>query len=131
MSWEQVDESKVGPAQGDGPKAPKKTMKVAVPKWCGQWAVGMDQYKDGVVGAKSKNIAGEARALPVIHGACCVREPGMAHHQEHHLAACMLHQAACSPDACRLTSTIAQEVLSVLWLLMHARCCRPARQAAR
>ena len=62
VSWEQVDESKVGPAHGESQKAPKKVMKVAVPKWCGKWAVRMDQYKDGVVGAKSKNIAGELRS---------------------------------------------------------------------
>ena len=29
-----------------------------VPQWAGQWVVAMDQYKDGLVGAKSKNIAG-------------------------------------------------------------------------
>jgi alpha-glucan,water dikinase len=33
---------------------------VEVPQWNGKWVVTMDQYKDGVVGAKSKNIAGEA-----------------------------------------------------------------------
>jgi len=33
-------------------------MTVKVPKWCGQWVVGMDDFKEGVVGAKSKNIAG-------------------------------------------------------------------------
>ena len=29
-----------------------------VPQWAGKWVVTMDQYKDGLVGAKSKNIAG-------------------------------------------------------------------------
>lgn len=39
-------------------QAPKKKIKVEVPKWAGKWVVTMDQYKDGLVGAKSKNIAG-------------------------------------------------------------------------
>ena len=58
VTWEQVDESHMSPAEGKGGKAPKEALKVKVPKWCGQWAVRMDEYKDGVVGAKSKNIAG-------------------------------------------------------------------------
>lgn len=44
------------------PKGKKKKQKlsVKVPKWCGKWVVGMDDFKEGVVGAKSKNIAGAA-----------------------------------------------------------------------
>ena len=42
-------------------------MTVKVPKWCGQWVVGMDDFKEGVVGAKSKNIAGTA----TMHYAIC------------------------------------------------------------
>jgi len=41
-------------------KKKKKQMTVKVPKWCGKWVVGMDDFKEGVVGAKSKNIAGTA-----------------------------------------------------------------------
>ena len=41
-----------------GDKAPKRKIKVEVPKWCGQWVVSMDAFQEGVVGAKSKNIAG-------------------------------------------------------------------------
>ena len=56
-----MDEGKiscnVSNGNGAGPE-PKKALKVQVPKWCGQWVVGMDDYADGVVGAKSKNIAG-------------------------------------------------------------------------
>ncbi len=33
-------------------------LQVKVPKWCGQYVVGMDGYRGGVVGAKSKNLAG-------------------------------------------------------------------------
>ena len=36
---------------------------VKVPKWCGQYVVGMDGYRDGVVGAKSKNLAGGTPSL--------------------------------------------------------------------
>ena len=36
-----------------------------IPRWCGKWVVGMDGYKDGVVGAKSKNLAGEYSLLYV------------------------------------------------------------------
>ena len=59
-----MDEAQLSPAHtngsnGTGPQQPrKKVMKVKVPTWCGKWAVGMNDYKDGVVGAKSKNIAG-------------------------------------------------------------------------
>ena len=48
-------------------KKKKKQMTVKVPKWCGKWVVGMDDFKEGVVGAKSKNIAGTA----TMHCAIC------------------------------------------------------------
>ena len=41
-------------------RAPKAKIEVEVPQWNGQWVVTMDQYNDGVVGAKSKNIAGDS-----------------------------------------------------------------------
>ena len=39
-------------------------LKISVPKWPGKWVLGMDDYKDGVVGAKSKNLAGLRGKLP-------------------------------------------------------------------
>lgn len=39
-------------------------LKIEVPSWCGRWVVGMDEYKDGVVGAKSKNLAKLRGRLP-------------------------------------------------------------------
>ncbi len=36
-------------------KKKKKQMTVKVPKWCGKWVVGMDDFKEGVVGANCKN----------------------------------------------------------------------------
>ncbi|KAK9809702.1 hypothetical protein WJX73_007079 [Symbiochloris irregularis] len=70
VTWETVDEAQLSPAatngsNGSGPKQPKKkALKVKVPQWCGKWAVGMNDYKDGIVGAKSKNIAGLRGKLP-------------------------------------------------------------------
>lgn len=62
VSWEVVEEQ----AAQSGPKEKKKKkqMTVKVPKWCGKWVVGMDDFKEGVVGAKSKNIAGLRGKLP-------------------------------------------------------------------
>ena len=48
-------------AGGEEPK-PKRKIKVTVPKWCGKWVVSMDEFEDGVVGAKSKNLAGSCKA---------------------------------------------------------------------
>lgn len=42
---------------GEEPKE-KRKIKVTVPKWCGKWVMSMDEFADGVVGAKSKNLAG-------------------------------------------------------------------------
>ncbi|GIL92123.1 hypothetical protein Vretimale_14920 [Volvox reticuliferus] len=47
---------------------PTKGLKIEVPTWCGRWVVGMDEYNDGVVGAKSKNLAKlRGRLPPNIH----------------------------------------------------------------
>ena len=35
---------------------------VKPPRWCGKWAVAADEFTDGVVGAKSKNLAALRRA---------------------------------------------------------------------
>lgn len=69
VTWEQVEEGRLvtggsNGSNGSGEKAPKKTLKVKVPTWCGQWVVGQNDFKDGVVGAKSKNIAGLRGKLP-------------------------------------------------------------------
>ncbi|EFJ44707.1 hypothetical protein VOLCADRAFT_118653, partial [Volvox carteri f. nagariensis] len=58
------------PRQEDGAAAhsavakPTKGLKIEVPTWCGRWVVGMDEYRDGVVGAKSKNLAKLRGRLP-------------------------------------------------------------------
>jgi hypothetical protein len=46
-----------------GPGAPRN-LRITIPKWCGKWAVGMDEFKDGVVGAKSRNLANLRGKLP-------------------------------------------------------------------
>ena len=57
VSWEVVEEQAGTSAPKE--KKKKKQMVVKVPKWCGKWVVGMDDFKEGIVGAKSKNIAGD------------------------------------------------------------------------
>ncbi|KAG1681344.1 hypothetical protein FOA52_007392 [Chlamydomonas sp. UWO 241] len=39
-------------------------LKISVPTWPGKWAVSMDEYKQGVCGAKSNNLAGLRGRLP-------------------------------------------------------------------
>ena len=59
VSWEVAEEQAAAAPKG---KKKKQKLSVKVPKWCGKWVVGMDDFKEGVVGAKSKNIAGAATA---------------------------------------------------------------------
>jgi hypothetical protein len=61
ISWEEVQESQLkGDTDGSADKKQaRKKLSISIPKWCGKWVVSMDEYKDGVVGAKSKNLAGE------------------------------------------------------------------------
>lgn len=47
-----------------------------MPKWCGKWVVSMDEFEDGVVGAKSKNLAGDHRAAVTV--VCSVHIPESA-----------------------------------------------------
>ncbi|KAK9816496.1 hypothetical protein WJX72_001009 [[Myrmecia] bisecta] len=64
VKWEEKDASAVS-SNGAGPeKKAKKKLTVKVPKWCGKWVVSMGEFADGVVGAKSKNIAGLRGKLP-------------------------------------------------------------------
>ena len=62
ITWEEVDSARLsaGSAGGGAERAPKRKLSIKIPRWCGRWAVGMDEYADGVVGAKSKNLAGGA-----------------------------------------------------------------------
>lgn len=59
ISWEEVQESQLkGDEDGGSKKQARKKLSISIPKWCGKWVVPMDEYRDGVVGAKSKNLAG-------------------------------------------------------------------------
>lgn len=58
MTWEEVEEAQLKDGPGGGKTEPRKKLSIKIPKWCGKWVVSMDEYKDGVVGAKSKNLAG-------------------------------------------------------------------------
>ena len=58
VTWETVDDSELTAKDG-AEKKPRRKLSITIPKWCGKWVVGMDGFADGVVGAKSKNLAGE------------------------------------------------------------------------
>lgn len=60
-----IDAVSGAPASGNGaaPGAPRN-LRITIPKWCGKWAVGMGEFKEGVVGAKSRNIANLRGKLP-------------------------------------------------------------------
>lgn len=53
-----------GAAAGAAAPGAPRNLRISIPKWCGQWAVGMDEFKDGVVGAKSRNLANLRGKLP-------------------------------------------------------------------
>ena len=55
-------ESQAAQAEDGGPG--KAALRISVPEWGGRWAVGMDAFRDGVVGAKSKNLAGLRGKVP-------------------------------------------------------------------
>ena len=72
VSWEEVQESQLkGGGEGGSERKSHRKLKISIPKWCGKWVVSMDEYKDGVVGAKSKNLAGVRCSVPGFLG--CVR----------------------------------------------------------
>ena len=54
-----MQESQLKGEEGSQERRSRRKLKISIPKWCGKWVVSMDEYKDGVVGAKSKNIAGQ------------------------------------------------------------------------
>ena len=78
-------------SSGEADSKPKRKLEVKVPDWCGKWVVSMDAFKDGVVGAKSKNIAGTA--LHSVSEPCKV----LAQLQSCCIKCCMLHARAVLP----------------------------------
>lgn len=58
VSWESVQDSELSPKEGSEAK-PSRKLSIKIPEWCGKWVVTMDEFADGVVGAKSKNLAGK------------------------------------------------------------------------
>jgi hypothetical protein len=50
--------------EGGAASGAPMNLKITIPKWCGKWVVTMDEFKDGVVGAKSKNIANLRGKIP-------------------------------------------------------------------
>ena len=100
VTWAAAEEGQLSSSGGEA-KQPKKVMKVAVPQWCGKWALGMDAYKEGVVGAKSKNIAGKPlRALRVPPG--CAAAPAFRPRVSAGLLAYVRVLRWCEGVCCRL-----------------------------
>ncbi|KAI3430517.1 hypothetical protein D9Q98_005110 [Chlorella vulgaris] len=66
IKWREADAEEVAShaAAASDTASKRAPIKVKIPKWCGKWVVGMDGFKDEVVGAKSKNLAGLRGKLP-------------------------------------------------------------------
>ncbi|WPT16709.1 Alpha-glucan water dikinase [Picochlorum sp. SENEW3] len=65
VSWEEVDSSAVASSESASNDAKtKKKLSVAKPTWCKEWSIGIDSFENGVVGAKSKNLASLRGKLP-------------------------------------------------------------------
>ena len=67
VSWESVKDSELAPKEGSDAR-PSRKLSIKIPEWCGKWVVAMDEFADGVVGAKSKNLAGNVK---VGDQTCC------------------------------------------------------------
>lgn len=72
VSWSAAADSDLATKNGDSSKG-SQNLSMQIPEWCGKWVVTMDEFTDGVVGAKSKNLAGNA---PVLSHFDCVAFPG-------------------------------------------------------
>lgn len=62
VTWEETDAAAV--ASASDALAPLKVLSVPKPTWCKQWSIGIGEFRDGVVGAKSKNLANLRGKLP-------------------------------------------------------------------
>lgn len=65
VRWEEVSEQEMSHEDSDASNAKHRGwLKMSVPKWNGKFVVMMDEFADGVVGAKSRNIAGLRKKIP-------------------------------------------------------------------
>ena len=65
VRWEQVSETEMEMEEHHGMEGTaRRWLKMSVPKWKGKFVVGMDEFAEGVVGAKSRNIAGLREKIP-------------------------------------------------------------------
>jgi len=62
--WEVGEAELTAAGSSSAPQAQRSAMKIKVPVWSGKWAVGMDSFKDNIVGAKSKNLAAMRGKIP-------------------------------------------------------------------
>lgn len=63
VSWEETDADTAAASFSDAPD-PIKSLSVTKPTWCKKWSIGIGEFRDGVVGAKSKNLANLRGKLP-------------------------------------------------------------------
>lgn len=65
VRWEEVSEEDMQTEPTATSNGMTRTrLKMTIPKWCGKHVVSMDEFRDGVVGAKSRNIAGLREKIP-------------------------------------------------------------------
>lgn len=63
VTWEEGSNADSAGCSSKDKMTPSK-IKITKPQWCKKWALGMDEFKDGLVGAKSKNLAKLRGKLP-------------------------------------------------------------------
>ena len=63
VSWTEVSQADASSSDSNSGSLPQN-LSIQKPKWCKKYAVGMDEFADGVVGAKSRNLAGLRNKLP-------------------------------------------------------------------
>ena len=62
VSWREADETEASSSDSNG--SVPHNLSIQKPKWCNKYTVGMDEFAEGVVGAKSRNLAGLRNKLP-------------------------------------------------------------------
>lgn len=113
VSWEEVQEAQLKGGEGGSERRSRRKLKISIPKWCGKWVVPMDEYRDGVVGAKSKNLAGAHGSAPGV-GTIPYRVSRTGHHAAGHVRSsrtldeCCSHQSRKEPHMCQHVRDLCQ-----------------------
>lgn len=64
VSWEEGAATNGNEGSSANHSSSRPPLRVSKPTWCKSWSIGMDMFSDGVVGAKSKNLANLRGKLP-------------------------------------------------------------------